>query len=218
MNSLALSVSEMVRALLDDAVNAALRDRERDMHAVHGGDGRTGRHRAESIGRHPRRMSKNSRFSLTLRGLGGQQHATAQEVEAGSSVALSLDELEPVDLSLGLPTAPGLGQCRPDHRAVRLQPGRERRDGRSTAGLRVRDPSVEVCRWVAGCRRGATSPGRPHERGEAPCQGRDGLGYLGLFAMGYGGGRGGIQGRGGLNEQLGELPRGGQPGAGRARS
>ena len=50
---------EIVRALLDGVADAALRDGERDGHAVHGGIEHTGRHRSESISRHPRKVSKS---------------------------------------------------------------------------------------------------------------------------------------------------------------
>lgn len=72
-------------------------------------------------------------FLLTSRGSGCQNNATLQESEACLSVALALDELEPVDLASGLAAAPGLRQSRPDGRGVRVQSQRERRDGRSGA-------------------------------------------------------------------------------------
>jgi hypothetical protein len=45
---------------------------------------------------------------LTLRGSGRQNHAACQEIEACPSIALALDELEPVDLTFGLASTPGL--------------------------------------------------------------------------------------------------------------
>ncbi len=41
---------------------------------------------------------------------------------------MALDQLEPVDLAFGLAAAPGLRQCSPDGRDVRLQSRGERRD------------------------------------------------------------------------------------------
>ena len=49
-------------------------------------------------------------FFRTLRGSSGEDHASSQEINAGATVALALDQLEPVDLPLGLATAAWVGQ------------------------------------------------------------------------------------------------------------
>ncbi len=51
----------MVRALLDDGVDAALGNGKGDGHASHDGKLSLSRHRPESIGRHPRKVSKSHR-------------------------------------------------------------------------------------------------------------------------------------------------------------
>jgi len=88
---------------------------------------------------------------LTLRGSRGEDHASAEEIEARSSVALALDQLEPVNLAFGLTAAPGLGQGSPDGSGVSIQPGGEARDRGSVAGLRFRDPAGtnEMAFWYA---------------------------------------------------------------------
>ena len=50
---------EVGGALLDAATDAALGNGERDGHASHDGKLSLTRHRPESIGRHPRKVSKN---------------------------------------------------------------------------------------------------------------------------------------------------------------
>ena len=50
---------EMVGALLDAAADAALGNGERDRHASHVGNLSLSRHRPESIGHHPCRVSKS---------------------------------------------------------------------------------------------------------------------------------------------------------------
>ena len=50
---------------------------------------------------------------LTLRGSCGDDHAALEQIEACSSVALALDELEAVDLTFGLAAARGFGQGGP---------------------------------------------------------------------------------------------------------
>jgi len=63
-----------------------------------------------------------------LRGSYSHQNASSQQVEAGASIALALQHLEAVNLSLALLAAPGLDQGGPYRCAIRLQPGRERLD------------------------------------------------------------------------------------------
>ena len=53
-------------------------------------------------------------FLLVLRGLCGQNHAALQEIEACPSVALALDELEPVDLAFRLAATPWLHESSPN--------------------------------------------------------------------------------------------------------
>ncbi len=68
-------------------------------------------------------------LSHTLRGSRGEEHAAAEQVEAGAAVHLPLQQLEPGDLPLGLAVAPRRRERRPDGGAVLLQPGREGLDG-----------------------------------------------------------------------------------------
>lgn len=55
-----------VRILLDDALDAALGDGEGNLHASHGGEGRSGDHRPESIRRRPRKVRKSQKFESCL--------------------------------------------------------------------------------------------------------------------------------------------------------
>ncbi len=56
---------EMVRALLDDAADAALGNDKGDGHASHDGKLGLSRHRPESISRHPRKVSKSHQSGAT---------------------------------------------------------------------------------------------------------------------------------------------------------
>ena len=58
---------EMVRALLDAAIDVALGNGKRDRHASDDGMLKLYFHRPESIGRHPRKVSKSH---IKLRALG----------------------------------------------------------------------------------------------------------------------------------------------------
>ena len=70
---------------------------------------------------------------LALRGSRVENHPTLEQIEACSSVALVLGQLEPIDLALGVITALWLGQCSPDGR-VALQSRCECRDRGGAAG------------------------------------------------------------------------------------
>src|SRR3982750_4899460 len=71
-------------------------------------------------------------LSRSLRGSCCQEHALAEQVEAGATVHLPLDQLEPSDLALGLAAAPGRRERRPDCSTVLLPPSRK--------GLESADP------------------------------------------------------------------------------
>src|SRR5687767_12898091 len=68
-------------------------------------------------------------LSRTLRGSGGKQGATAEQVEAGAAVHLPLQQLEAGDLALSLAVAPGRGQRGANRGTVLLQPDGERLHG-----------------------------------------------------------------------------------------
>ncbi len=53
--------------------------------------------------------------------LGGEQHATAQQLEAGTAVHLALEELELRDLTFGLGVTPRSGQSGPDGITILLK-------------------------------------------------------------------------------------------------
>ncbi len=109
-------------------------------------------------------------FLLGLRGSGGKYHAALQEIEACPSVALALDEREPVDLAFGLAATPWLRESSPDGSDVRLQSRGERRNRRSLTGPGLRDPSHDVCSGVLIIGQGLVLPGGAHECGEAAGQ------------------------------------------------
>src|SRR5215207_11648622 len=64
-------------------------------------------------------------LSRPLRGLCRKENTPAEQVEAGATVHLTLDQLEPGDLALRLAAAPGRRECRLDRNAVLLQPRRK---------------------------------------------------------------------------------------------
>jgi hypothetical protein len=51
---------------------------------------------------------------------GSEEDATAEEIEVGSAVHLTLDQLELVDLAFRLTAAPGHRERRPDRRFILL--------------------------------------------------------------------------------------------------
>src|SRR3954467_10866111 len=71
-------------------------------------------------------------LSRSLRGSCRKENTPAEQVEAGATVHLPLDQLEPGDLPLPLAAAPGPHERRPDRGAVLLQPSRK--------GLKSADP------------------------------------------------------------------------------
>src|SRR3954447_322647 len=71
-------------------------------------------------------------LSRPLRGSCRKENTPAEQVEAGATVHLPLDQLEPGDLALRLAAAPGRRERRPDRGAVLLQPSRK--------GLESADP------------------------------------------------------------------------------
>src|SRR5204863_8773989 len=65
-------------------------------------------------------------LSRGLRGSCRKENTPAEQVEAGATVHLPLDQLEPSDLPLGLAAAPRRRERRPDRGTVLLQPRRKR--------------------------------------------------------------------------------------------
>src|SRR4051794_41075364 len=64
-------------------------------------------------------------LSRPLRGSCRKENTPAEQVEAGATVHLPLDQLEPSDLPLGLAAAPRRRERRPDRGTVLLQPRRK---------------------------------------------------------------------------------------------
>src|SRR3954470_18748835 len=71
------------------------------------------------------------------------EHPAAQQVETGTSVHLTLDDLEPVDLALDLPIAPRLGQCG----AHRILIAPEANGARALASASRSQPSSASATW-----------------------------------------------------------------------
>ena len=113
----------------------------------------------------------------TLRGSGREEDATAQEVESGSAVHRSLDQLEAGDLALGLPVAPGRCEGSPHGGPVLLEARGKGLDGAHAAGTGVGEPGVKI---VTRCRRGivAGETTTADERCETLRQGGDPYGFL----------------------------------------
>src|SRR4051794_27357043 len=84
------------------------------------------------------------RLSRPLRGSGGKQYAMAEQIEAGATVHLAFDQLEPGDLALRLATAPGCGDCGADRGAVLLQPSRKGLHSAHAGPARVGEPGVQL--------------------------------------------------------------------------
>src|SRR3954468_6793447 len=76
-------------------------------------------------------------LSRSLRGSCRKENTPAEQVEAGATIHLPLDQLEPGDLPLCLAAAPGRRERGLDRRTVLLQP---RRKGLESAD--PRNPSV----------------------------------------------------------------------------
>ena len=68
----------------------------------------------------------------------------AEQVEAGATVHLPLQQLESGDLALGLAVAPGRAERRADRRAILLQPGRERLHGPYAGRTGVGEPGLQL--------------------------------------------------------------------------
>jgi len=85
---------------------------------------------------------------------------------------LPLQQLEPVDLALGLSVAPGQGQGSTDRGAILLQTGGERLDGADAASTSLGQPGIEVRQ---GRNRVFRLPGATaaNQGGEPPRQGSD---------------------------------------------
>ena len=135
---------------------------------------------------------------------GSEEDTAAQEVEAGASVHLALDQLEPVDLPLGLSAAPRHGERRSDRRFILLQAGREGLDDRNTAGPGLLKPSPENGERV-GRRFVAVDTAASHQPGEAADQGEDDANLRVLSNPGEYRGRRRIESFRRLNQQPGEL-------------
>ena len=101
----------------------------------------------QAVHRHrgPNREVDPSRwFSRALRGSCRKQNAASQQVEAGSAVALTLQQLEAVDLSLGLSAAPGFSERGAHRGAVLLQPGGKGLDCGDAACTGLGQPPLQL--------------------------------------------------------------------------
>ncbi len=89
-----------------------------------------------------------TRFSRTSRGSCRKQNASAEQVEAGVTIHLALDQLQPVDLPFGLAVAPGRGESGAYRIAVLLQPGSERLHRRDATPAGLDEPGIQ---FGTGC-------------------------------------------------------------------
>ena len=108
-------------------------------------------------------------LSLSSRGSCRGRNAPAQKVEAGSTLALPLDQLEPGDPALGLAAAPRRGERGADGRAIESKPGCEGPHGAHPGRARVGEPGAQIGErrlWVGV----AARPAPARERGETAGQ------------------------------------------------
>ena len=82
-------------------------------------------------------------FLRSLRGSRRQEGSSPKQIQAGSTVHLTLEPFEAVDLSLSLPAAPWQCECRPNCSAILLQTGSNRLNRRDTAGTGLGEPSLQ---------------------------------------------------------------------------
>src|SRR5215217_2132260 len=71
------------------------------------------------------------------------EEAPAKQVELSAAIHGPLQQLETVDLPLGLAAAPGQAECGADRGPVLVEAGREALDGPLTAAARFRQPCAE---------------------------------------------------------------------------
>src|SRR3954467_13364296 len=87
--------------------------------------------------------SPDPRLSRSFRGSCRKENALAEQVEAGATIHLPLDQLEPSDLALGLAAAPRRRERPPDRSAVLLQPSRKRLESADPRPPGVGQPGVQ---------------------------------------------------------------------------
>ncbi len=149
------------------------------------------------------------RLSRTLRGSYRQQNASAEQVEAGVTIHLSLDGFEPVDLSFSLAVAPRGGEGSAYRIDVFCQPGSKRFHRRHATFAGFGEPGIQFSTGHHGV--GLVADVAPtHQGGEPTGEHGHGRGVLVLFHTcdRYRIGR--WQRCGGLHEQPRELPGGRQ--------
>ena len=155
------------------------------------------------------RWSPFLRFSRTLRGSYRHQNASAEQVEAGVAIHLPLDGFQAVDLSFGLPVAPGGGEGSAYSFGVLLQSGSKRFHGLHAAFAGLDKPGVQFS--TGRCCVSLVADIAPtHQGGEPAGERGHGRGVLVLFDTCDRCSIGSRQRCGGLHEQPRELPGGRQ--------
>src|SRR3954469_19405252 len=99
---------------------------------------------------HPRGLPPAEWLSRGLRGSCRKENTPAEQVEAGATVHLPLDQLEPSDLPLRLAAAPRRRERRPDRSAVLLQPSRKRLESTHPARSGIGQPGGNATRAASG--------------------------------------------------------------------
>jgi hypothetical protein len=84
-----------------------------------------------------------------LRGLGCEEDASAQEIEAGTTIHGSLQQLETHDLAFRLPVAPWRCERSTDRCSVLLQSLSKGFEGAHPARLRISEPAAEIIKGMA---------------------------------------------------------------------
>ncbi len=88
-------------------------------------------------------------LSRILRGSGCEEDASAQEIEAGTTVHGPLHQLETRNLAFRLPVAPWRCERSTDRCSVLLQPLSKSLEGAHPARLRISEPAAEIIKGVA---------------------------------------------------------------------
>ena len=149
-------------------------------------------------------LAPPDRFFRILRGSGGEENASAEQVEAGPSIHLALDEFELVHLSFGLPIAPGESERRLDCLLVLLQTGGKGLDGADPRGVGIDQSGVQHGFGINRCFAAVDAAGTD-QVGKAMRQRKKAANFLVLFSPSEHGALRSVESLWRLDQQPGDL-------------